>query len=243
MDLKEACHSHGFWGKLKQFRIEKTRKSHWSSFSLVKNSKKSVEWLIWRQIHPLTSDPTWYTPEARSSPTTLSLRTPTDQHHWLGCQETSTSVYSRRRCSTAFRALPTIEEGGIIFFTSKKLEKSARWLIWPQIHPLTSNSIWCQISILNILQKRGAIHLHSVSGHQQINTTGWAAINIGIGLQLQKVLKSFPGLAHHRRRKNTILYCNEIHLVWRINFIWVSAWPFLYRSPYIILPTGHDTRS
>ena len=81
-----------------------------------KARKKSAKWLIWRQIHPLMSNPTRYTPEARSHPTTLSLRTPTDQHHWLGCQETSTSVYSRRRCSKAFRALPTIEGGTICYY-------------------------------------------------------------------------------------------------------------------------------
>ena len=98
-------------------------------------------------------------------------------------------------------------------------------------------SIWCQIQQLDILQKRGAIQPHSVSGHQLINTTGWAAINIGIGLQSQKVLKSFPGLAHHRRRKNNISTWHSG--VWitscfeEINLIWVSAWSYPNRTPYI----------
>ena len=66
--------------------------------------------------------------------------------------------------------------------------------------------------------------------------------NIDIGLQSQKVLKSFPGLSHHRRRRNNMLLwitsCFE-----EINFIWVSAWSYLNRTPYIIQPKGHDTRS
>ena len=128
------------------------------------------------------------------------------------------------------------------FFTSEELEKKVlndlsdvKFILWRQIQ-------------LDILQKRGALQPHSVSGHQSQVTnrsTPLAGLsrNIDIGLQSQKVIKSFPGLAHHRRRKNTILCCNEIYLVWRINFIWVSAWSCLYRSPYILLPTGHDTRS
>ena len=88
--------------------------------------------------------------------------------------------------------------------------------IWRQFHH------WRQIQ-LDILQKRGAVKTHSVSVHQQINTTGWAAINIGIGLQSQKVLKSFPGLAHHRRRrKNMLLWITSCFD--KINLIWVSAW-------------------
>ena len=34
-----------------------------------------------------------------------------------GLPSTSASVYSRRRCSKAFRALPTIEEGIILYYT------------------------------------------------------------------------------------------------------------------------------
>ena len=101
--------------------------------------------------------------------------------------------------------------------------------------------LWRQI-YLDILQDEELIQPHSVSGHQQINTTGWAAINIGTGLQSQKVLKSFPGLAHHRRRRNNMLLwitsCFE-----DINLIWVSAWSYPNRTPYIIQPKGHDTRS
>ena len=122
------------------------------------------------------------------------------------------------------------------FFTSEKLEKK----VLSGLSDVKS-ILWRQIQ-LDILQKRGALQPHSVSGHQLINTTGWAAINIGIGLQSQKVLKSFPGLAHHRRRRNNMLLwitsCFE-----EINFIWVSAWSYLNRTPYIIQPKGHDTRS
>ena len=57
----------------------------------------------------LTSNKSWYTPARKAPSNTLSVGTSTEQHHWLGClQSSKTSVYSRRTCLKAFRALPTI---------------------------------------------------------------------------------------------------------------------------------------
>ena len=120
VDLKEACQCRGFRGKLMQFRIEKTRKSHQSSFSQVKNSKKKCKTTY------LTSNPSSdvksnliYSRSEELSNHTQSQDT-NRSTPLAGLPSTSAPVYSRRRCSKAFRALPTIEEGRILYYTVMK---------------------------------------------------------------------------------------------------------------------------
>ena len=110
-------------GKLTQNfaqKLAKTRMVCTSSFTLKKTRKRSAKWLIWRQTRSDVKYP--YSIYSRNEEP--SIYTQSQDTNWstplAGLPSTSASVYSCRRCSKAFRALPTIEEGRILYYTVMK---------------------------------------------------------------------------------------------------------------------------
>ena len=95
VDLKEASwptgnQGCGFRGNLRKISRKNSQKLAWCAQAvphLKKLENEVPRGLSDVKLDLMSNSHTPYTPETRSHPSTLSLRTPTDQHHWLGCHQ------------------------------------------------------------------------------------------------------------------------------------------------------------